>query len=53
MAGPPKPRIIYALKNEFEGGITLIITNLNNLREERISGMIIEQKGRNEKHVIF
>jgi hypothetical protein len=53
MAGPPKPRIIYALKNEFEGGITLIITNLNNLREDRISGMIIEQKGRNDKHVIF
>lgn len=53
MAGPPKQRTIYALKNEIEGGITLLISALNSNKQDRISGKIIEQKGRNEKNVVF
>lgn len=45
MAGPPKQRVIYALKNEIEGGITLLISTLNSLKEDRISGTIIDQRG--------
>ncbi len=32
MTGPSKQRAIYALKNEVEGGITLLIASANNQR---------------------
>jgi hypothetical protein len=53
MAGPPKPRIIYVLRTEFEEGFTLIIKNIDDFRKAIIRGMMIEPKGTNHKHVIF
>lgn len=32
MAGPPRQRVICAIKNELEGGIILIIAGLNNIK---------------------